>query len=185
MREFPSIAVARGFAAALVLVSVLTSRAYAVELGCAANGHTPEFEKNYGGQLDKNQAWLVIEGDPIMYAAGSLGDVAAWVCQPGGVIRQYYSDDSFGSTLWTDGTPLFKSPFAINNPPNRGGGPVSWALISHQKPDDWTIETVWASETGLELRQTISYSPGDLYVKKRWELIKQPVFCKFRDPLRG
>src|SRR5690606_28437212 len=58
MREFPSIAVARGFAAALVLVSVLTSRAYAVELGCAANGHTPEFEKNYGGQLDKNQAWL-------------------------------------------------------------------------------------------------------------------------------
>lgn len=43
-------------------------------------------------------------------------------------------------------------------------------MISHQKPDDWTIETVWASETGLELRQTISYSPGDLYVKKRWEL---------------
>jgi len=67
-------------AAILLPLSVTTSRAHAAELGCAANGYYPEFREDYGTSLDSSETWLVIDGDPIKYAAGSRGGVAVWVC---------------------------------------------------------------------------------------------------------
>ncbi len=135
----------------------------AAELGCATNGITATFGTTFGDSLSSDENWYLIDGDPIKFAVGDQGGVAAWVCQPNGLTRQYYSEDAWGSVLWLDVVSATKFTSGYH-------GGSQFTPISHAQIDPWTIETVFAAGDGVQVRQTISYTQGELYVKKRWEI---------------
>ena len=156
---------ARARCASLLAVAFFAGHAQAADLGCAANGITATFGVHYGNSLPANETWHLIDGDPVKFAVGSNGGVAAWVCQPNGVVRQYYAEYAWGSVLWLspDGAAAGASQY------QQGFGIPGFTSVSHTMTDPWSVETVLAAGDA-QIRQIISYTDGDLYVKKRWEI---------------
>ncbi|MBN2530997.1 MAG: choice-of-anchor D domain-containing protein [Deltaproteobacteria bacterium] len=136
-----------------------------VLLGCDANSLTPSFGSNYGTSLDGGETWLVIEGDPIIVAVGSLGTMAAWSCQPDGIKRQYYDEDAWGTNIWLNGadtgahysTPYFSSA-------------NEFTAVSHTLTDANTITSVYQVAMGVQLTQIVTLETGDYYYNIHWEL---------------
>ncbi len=157
------------FGLLLMLVS-FAGKVPAAELGCVANELSPTFGENFGTMLSPGETWYLIDGDPIKFAVGSLGAVAAWVCQPNGVVRQYYGERSWGSVIWLSPDPASRAA----SPYQRGYGLPGFTPISHTMIDPWTIETVLGAGD-VRIRQIVSYTDGDLYVKKRWEITNDGV----------
>ncbi|MBD3349683.1 MAG: hypothetical protein GF400_10890, partial [Candidatus Eisenbacteria bacterium] len=139
--------------------------AVADECGCAANGIVPEYGVNYGMYLDSGQTWHIIEGDPLVIGVGSKGAVAVWVCQPNGLTRQYYSEDSWGTNVWLNGTA--SGDHYSSNYYSYG---TNFTEVSHTKNGDWEVVSEFALGSDAELRQVITYNDGDYYFKRHWEL---------------
>lgn len=164
LRILPALTTAfhRGCLAAVLVIALFAGHARAAELGCAANGISGTFGVDYGTSLSMNspsETWRLIDGDPIKFAVGSEGGVAAWVCQPNGIVRQYYGESAWGSVLRLTDSSIFASPY-------QSGG---FTPISNTSLDPLTVETVFQAGD-VRIRQVISYVEGELYVKKRWEI---------------
>ncbi len=137
-------------------------------LGCVANGLTPAFGVDYGTSLAA-ETWHVIDGDPLKVAVGSLGGIAAWVCQPNGITRQYFDEDAWTTHVWVDGADVSK----MYNGHYLGSGTDFTTGASHTKTVDGsttTIETFLVLGADAQLKQIVSYTEGDYFYKIRWEL---------------
>ncbi len=141
-----------------------TPSAFAAVLGCAANGHVPNYGVNYGTSvIASGEPVEIIEGDPLIIAVGSWGSLATWVCQPSGITMQYFNEGAWGTNVWLNGdddSSHYSSAYYGNN----------FTLVSNTLVDPWTVETVWNLGTKAELKQIVTYNDGDYYYKKRWEL---------------
>ena len=158
-----SISLTLGFAILAAFLLAMPSPALAAECGCATNGLTPSFGVNYGTSLDGSQTWHVIEGDPLMIAVGSKGAMAVWVCQPNGITRQYYNDDSWGTNVWLNG-----AASADHYHSNYYSGGTAFTETSHTKNGDWEVVTELGLGTDAVLRQVVTYTNGDYYFKRHW-----------------
>ncbi len=151
-----------------ILVLCHSQSLRAATLGCTANGLSPVYGVDYGTSLGA-ETWHVIEGDPLKIAAGSLGGIAAWVCQPSGVTRQYFGEASWGTNIWLDGTNSLK----LYNNSYHGNGTDFTAGASHTKTvvgSTTTIETTLVLGVDAELKRVITYTDGDYFYQIRWEL---------------
>ena len=114
--------------------------------------------------------YLKIQGHPLEIHVDEFGTMGVFRWQGGNLVQQYYGSYSKGSVLFLDGT----------NPASRyGGGSNTFEMwtnandhfvpVSHQKLDDWTIQTVFnAGPTGVQITQTTSYTDGSLYYRIAW-----------------
>ncbi|MCP4640032.1 MAG: hypothetical protein GY851_06355, partial [bacterium] len=120
---------------------------------------------NYGTDLDPGQTWHIIEGDPLVIGVGSKGAMAVWVCQPNGITMQYFAEACWGTNVWLNGT---STADHYHSDYYWGGAPLT--EVSHSKNGSWEVETVFGLGTDAELRQVITYTNGDYYYKRHWEL---------------
>ncbi|NOY81110.1 MAG: hypothetical protein GXP31_08910 [Kiritimatiellaeota bacterium] len=117
-------------------------------------------------------AFLSIQGHPLEIRADEFGTMGVLRWQNGALVRQYYSIYAKGSALFLNGA---------DTASRYGGGESTFEMwtnannhfvpVSHQKLDDWTIQTVFdADATGVRITQTISYVEGSLYYTITWEI---------------
>lgn len=114
--------------------------------------------------------FLKIQGHPLEIHADEYGTMGVFRWQEGALVQQYYGQYAKGSVLFLNGT----------SPASRyGGGQSTFTMwtntndhfvpVSHQKLDDWTIQTVFAAgTTGVQITQTVSYTEGSLYYRIVW-----------------
>ncbi len=116
--------------------------------------------------------FLSIQGHPLEIRADEYGTMGVLRWQNGLLVQQYYNIDAKGSALFLDGASIASQ---------YGGGDSTFQMwtnanhrfvpVSHQKLDDWTIQTVFdADATGVRIKQTISYVEGSLYYTLKWEV---------------
>ncbi|MFC1896542.1 hypothetical protein ACFL0Q_07795, partial [Thermodesulfobacteriota bacterium] len=126
--------------------------------------------------------YLEIEGTPLEIHSDEYGAMGAFLWQ-----------DTLGSGTDYNPTPFPEGPYLVNQyfyPYGLGSvlfltdssqTSTSWGggyhytnvtPISHTKPDDWTIVTVFgAGATGVEVTQTITYVNGNAYFQRKWEVV--------------
>ena len=115
-----------------------------------------------------NASILEISGDPLTLKAHPDGTMEAHRWQGEDLVNQYYSHDAWGSVLVLNGTsdtPLkYASDYHSGTIPN-------FTPVTNEMPNDWTIRTKFgAGDTGVEITQTITYTNGNAYYRKSWEI---------------
>ena len=113
---------------------------------------------------------LEIIGNPLKLRAENEGTISAFRFEVDHWQHQYYSEDWWGSVLVLDAgseSPRFFNSYSDG----RFNRATVFVPVSHEKPDDWTIRTVYnAGDTGVQITQTISYTNGNSYYRKSWEI---------------
>ena len=106
-----------------------------------------------------------IDGDPLRIDSYDDGSLAVYRLQSGIYVEQYYAGNAWGSVLYLNGVGgglSFSGPYHGN---------TLFTPVSNTKPDGWTIVSVYdAGGTGVRLTQTISYTNGNAYYRKVWQI---------------
>ncbi len=108
-----------------------------------------------------------IDGDPLRIDSyDNDGRLAVYRLQSGSYVNQYFGENSWGSVLVLNGVGgglKFGSSYF--------SGITLFTPVSNTKPDDWTIVSVYdAGGTGVRITQTISYTNGNAYYRKVWQI---------------
>ena len=102
---------------------------------------------------------LVISGDPIRITADEYGSMYLERKDSATYVKQYFQDSV--SFLFLNESDL---AFDSHDPATIGGGYANtrFTPVSHTKPNDWTITTVYAAgSTGVQITRTITYTNGE------------------------
>lgn len=92
-----------------------------------------------------------IDGMPLRIDAYDDGTIGVYRYQEGEYVGQYYDGNCWGSVLYSL-LPQFTP-------------------VSNNMPNPWTIITIFdAGDTGIRIKQTISYTNGNSYYRKIWEI---------------
>ncbi|MBU0533614.1 MAG: hypothetical protein KJ887_02300 [Candidatus Omnitrophica bacterium] len=111
-----------------------------------------------------DDVWLQIDGTPLTIQADDCAQMGILY----GVTRQYFGINAKGSVLFLDGT---SQQFSMGAVPAGGCGGTLFTPVSHNKPDDWSIETVYdAGATGVRVTQRIYYTNGNYYYRLEWDM---------------
>ena len=115
-----------------------------------------------------DDVWLEIAGDPLIIRAEDCAQMG--ILNEGGVADtpQYFDTDNKGSTLFLDGT---SQQFSMGAVSAGGCTGTQFTPVSHTKPNDWMIETVYdAGATGVRITQRIYYTNGNSYYRLEWDV---------------
>ena len=183
------------------------------QLGCAANGITPTFGQSVGTDSDgdgtrdtyganmlsaaSSQDLVVIEGDPLIVATTSRGNMGVWACQPPGpnnnppatIWNQWYAEYALTTMLNLAGTSQGYST-SYNNSGKTQYTAVSQVIDSQTAPvptasqpsggtgrivrlapnETATVTTTLGVTSNVVFRRILSYTNGDYSYKIRFEL---------------
>ena len=102
---------------------------------------------------------LLISGDPLRITADEYGSMYLERKDNTSYVKQYFQDSV--SFLFLNESDL---AFDSHDPATIGGGYANtrFTPVSHTKPNDWTITTVYAAgSTGVQITRTITYTNGE------------------------
>lgn len=113
-----------------------------------------------------------IDGNPLRIDAYDDGTLAVYRYENGDYQEQYYDGNSWGSVLYLNGTGEgslgFNSWYFIDW---YDSALPQFVPVSNTMPDPWTIITIFdAGDSGVRIKQTISYTNGNAYYRKVWEI---------------
>jgi hypothetical protein len=117
--------------------------------------------------VNADNVWLQIAGDPLIIRVEDCAQMGILFEGISVDTPQYFSTDAKGSTLFLNGT----SQFSMGSVPAGGCGGTLFTPISHSKPDDWSVETIYdAGSTGVRITQRIYYTNGNSYYRLEWDI---------------
>ncbi len=114
-----------------------------------------------------------IDGNPLRIDAYDDGTIGVYRFQDGEYVEQYYDGNCWGSVLFLNGTSgqAFNSWYFIDWHDSEF---PQFTPVSNTKPNAWTIVTIFdAGNTGIRIKQTISYTNGNAYFMKKWEITNE------------
>ena len=161
---------------ALITLSLqASSRAEPIQpvLGCTANSLTPMHGANFGTLLNNDETWEFIVGDPLIIGVGSKGGIAIWVCQPDGILPQYYDEADWGSNIWLNGTDEaghYTTHYYYSKWTSGIPMPTEVSQTASVSGNVSTISTAMTLGSAAEFRQVISYIAGSYTFKRHWEI---------------
>jgi hypothetical protein len=108
---------------------------------------------------------LMIQGTPLEIHAFDDSTMGVFRWQDQNLVQQYYGPYSKGSIIFLNGQDVSYK---------WGGqyfGVTAFTPVSHAKPNDWTIQTVYdAGTSGVRITQTVSYVNGNSYYRIVWNI---------------
>ncbi|HOJ31715.1 MAG TPA: hypothetical protein PLP13_06780 [bacterium] len=119
--------------------------------------------------------YQTINGNPLRiyaYDDGTIG-VYRYQADEDDYVEQYYGGKSWGSVLFLNGIngQTFNSWYFIDWHDSEF---PQFTPVSNTKPNEWTIITIFdVGNTGVRIKQTISYTNGNSYFMKKWEITNE------------
>ncbi len=113
-----------------------------------------------------------IDGNPLRIDAYDDGTLAVYRYETDHYQNQYFDGNCWGSVLYLNGIGEgnlgFNSWYFIDW---YDSSLPQFTPVSNTMPDPWTIITIFdAGDTGVRIKQTISYTNGNAYYRKVWEI---------------